>query len=751
MTPGPAPGPGRDEDPARRTHWPGDPLHDPATGWRRLPPGPDWMDDEQWAARPIRQEPPDPDRYFDPEDPPLPGEVDLDAIRAECREVTAAEARVAAAQVRAGTAGALAAAAARAMGRRGPGMPGSQVFPGEYSGPAGGFASGLALDTMPGGLVLMSFADDAAGEDDRYDGVTDDELIGAVCAWDRVQSHAAARKHGASAELIRRRPAPGCEPEGPSRMPAAWQEFVPDELAAALAQSAWAAAEIVGLAWDLAVKLPGTAAAFRAGVLQENKARIIAAATQLLTPDEARAAEALVLDRAGTLTPGGLRAAIARAVMQVAPDKARKRREDAARDARVERWAEDSGNAALVGRELPPAEVLAADQRVTWWAKQLRTAGLAGTMDELRARAYLDLLLGMDSRPATQPAADGRTASGPGPEDSATGGGPAGGPDQDNPGEDNSGGDNPGGDNPGEDNPGEDNPGGDGPGGDGPGGDGPGGGGCGPPESGGPAPPGPVAGVIPPGFAGRVNLTVPLVTALGLADRPGEAAGIGPVDPWLARDLAAAAARNPATTWCLTITDQHGRPIGHGCARPAPVANPARRAKRPDLEARAGPGPPQSPHPPHPSHPAEPQPGFTIGREHGPPGASGTWRLSTGSPGARDLLITVEPIATDPCDHRREAAGHDPGVMLRHLAQIRYATCTGPACRRPATRADFEHNTPYEAGGRTCLCNGDPKCRHDHRVKQDPRWQVDHLPDGTVRWTTPAGRHYTKQPTQYPI
>ncbi|MGH3260049.1 MAG: hypothetical protein ACRDOU_32400, partial [Streptosporangiaceae bacterium] len=129
----------------------------------------------------------------------------------------------------------------------------------------------------------------------------------------------------------------------------------------------------------------------------------------------------------------------------------------------------------------------------------------------------------------------------------------------------------------------------------------------------------------------------------------------------------------------------------------------------------------------------------------------GTWRLTTGTPGARDLIVTVEPIGTDPCDHRRETPGHDPGVMLRHLAQIRYATCTGPACRRPAAQADFEHNTPYEAGGRTCLCNGDPKCRHDHRVKQDPRWRVDQLPDGTVRWTTPSGRQYTKEPTQYPI
>src|SRR5205807_7129648 len=90
---------------------------------------------------------------------------------------------------------------------------------------------------------------------------------------------------------------------------------------------------------------------------------------------------------------------LARAVMEAAPDKARERREKAAKAARVERWAEDSGNAALMGRELPPDEVLACDQRITAWAGELRAAGLEGGMDELRARAFLDLVLGKDSRP----------------------------------------------------------------------------------------------------------------------------------------------------------------------------------------------------------------------------------------------------------------------------------------------------------------------------------------------------------------
>jgi hypothetical protein len=72
-------------------------------------------------------------------------------------------------------------------------------------------------------------------------------------------------------------------------------------------------------------------------------------------------------------------------------------------------------------------------------------------------------------------------------------------------------------------------------------------------------------------------------------------------------------------------------------------------------------------------------------------------------------------------------------------------------CRRPSGRADFEHNTPYETGGRTCLCNGGPKCRHDHQLKQDPRWKAEQHPDGTFTWTTPAGRQYTTGPTEYPI
>jgi hypothetical protein len=253
---------------------------------------------------------------------------------------------------------------------------------------------------------------------------------------------------------------------------------------------------------------------------------------------------------------------------------------------------------------------------------------------------------------------------------------------------------------------------------------------------------GPLAGLIPAGFAARINLTVPLTTLLGLAGRPGELSGLGPVDPAQARDLLRSAARSSESEWCVTVTDDQGHAIGHGCARPEPGKSPARRAK-----------PPPGAHDPPGAAAGLSGPGFSFTGtgDEGPPGGYGSWRLATGVPGHRDLLVRLDPLATGTCDHRFAAAGHDPGARLRHLANTRHDTCTSPVCRRPAKQCDFEHNIPFEAGGKTCLCNGGPKCRHDHRLKQDPRWKAEQLTPGTFRWTTPTGRQFTTEPTRYPI
>ncbi|MGH7735009.1 MAG: hypothetical protein ACREOE_15315 [Gemmatimonadales bacterium] len=55
----------------------------------------------------------------------------------------------------------------------------------------------MLFDVMPGRPELAGFADAAAGADDSFGGASDDELLGVMCGWDRVEAHAAARKHAA--------------------------------------------------------------------------------------------------------------------------------------------------------------------------------------------------------------------------------------------------------------------------------------------------------------------------------------------------------------------------------------------------------------------------------------------------------------------------------------------------------------------------------------------------------------------------
>src|SRR5689334_12676884 len=366
-----SPDPGRDEDPAWLDR-------DPMTAAER----------EAWLDRLCAQDndPADaPQEYWDPGScAPPPGQDELTADElAGIREAAADE---------------MLALDAASTGRRGPGQAGSaRVFPGESDSRAAGFGTAMAWDVMPGCAQLAVAADAAA--DSGLGGIADHELVGLVCAWDRLEAHMAACKLVAIAEVFRRNPEDGFEPE-PGQMPAVVHEFTRDQLALALGESRAAADWLLTVAWHLATRLGGTLDALRDGTITRGKAELIVRLTQYLSDEEARAVEAKVLGRAGRLTPGGLRSALARAVMEAAPKKAKEQRETTARFARVERWAEDSGNAALMGRELPPDEVLACDQRIRWWAGELKKAGLEGSMDELRARAFLDLVLDRTPAPA---------------------------------------------------------------------------------------------------------------------------------------------------------------------------------------------------------------------------------------------------------------------------------------------------------------------------------------------------------------
>ena len=192
-------------------------------------------------------------------------------------------------------------------------------------------------------------------------------------------------------------------------------EHIGDEIAAALTLTARAADVLLDLATVLR-RLPATMAALAAGRIDRYRATVIADELAGLGDEHATAVEQQVLDDAPGQTTGQLRVAARRAVLAADPAAARERKERACRDARVERWDEHAGTAALAGRDLPPADVLAADHNLSALASSLRRAGVSGTMDQLRAEVYLALLTGQPLTTLTgRETSSGGSCAGTGP------------------------------------------------------------------------------------------------------------------------------------------------------------------------------------------------------------------------------------------------------------------------------------------------------------------------------------------------
>ena len=500
-----------------------------------------------------------------------------------------------------------------------------------------GFCQGGASDTMAPGALLATVVDTVAGPDGAgLAGCSDDQLMGIISAARRLESRAAWTVMAAIGEFARRA---GTGLEG---------EFAADELAFELHMTQQSAAGQMEFATDVAKRLPKTFAALAAGQIHPIHLRIVEDETRILSDADAARADAFLAPAAPGMTFGELRYAARKLVLKLDPDAVRKRKEAAKREAHVRRFREESGNAGMVARELPSDEVLASWQHVEQRALDLRAAGVPGSLQDLRVRAYLDLLQERDSR--TVPAGVVPAASGEGGQDQPAPGQPA--SDQPPPNTDPPGPPGPG---PGPDGPdGSDgSDGSDGPG-SGPGGrDGPG-----------PAPrPRPGAGAGP-SLAALVTITIPLTTYQGRSDTPGEADGYGILDGDDARDLAAAAARHPRTRWCITALNPDGTAAAHACL-------PGRH-------------PPPGTGPPGTGPPATGPPG-----RHPPPG---TALPGTGPPGILSTPLT--PITRGPCDHAHAQTGYQPSRTLSHLVRARNAQCTAPGCGRPAARCDLDHTTP---------------------------------------------------------
>jgi hypothetical protein len=596
-------------------------------------------------------------------------------------------------------------------------------------------AGGQAPPSPSGRTALL--ADELSGPERRCPGATDDELIGLLQAWSKLESWAAAAKLGVIREMMRRDglPSPGSDH---GDLPETWSPSLRYELAAALACSTQSAETTAWLAWEQQARLPGIGELLSDGTLTQAKARAVTETFKYLMDADAAAAEALIADQLAGKTYPQVQRLAEQAALTVDPDLAARRREETQRkDARVSLFREQAGTAALSGRDLPPDEALAAMASVSARAQQYVDSEAFGDtrMDVLRAFAYLDLLNGVPpeariaraeerdeaadaaealawaetraartaaARPAGAAGTDG-TAYGTEPPpatatateaetaaeaEAAAEAAAAADGDPD-------------------------------------------------PSSITPSPPSPRA----------ADLIVPLATLLGAAERPGEIHGFGQLDPALARALAAAAAVSPHTRICVTVTSPEGYAIAHGCARlerrsgqrtPAPLAALPTRLNLtipatvlPSLPGTVG-GP------------------WALTPRGSPraPGPPDSWTLAT--PGGRRFTVRLDPVPVFDCDHSHETEGYHPTEKLRHLVQVRDGTCTFPSCNRHARESDFEHAKPYDQGGKTCTCNAGARSRACHRVKQSKGWTVTQPRPGWHEWTTPSGRVYTQEPKRYP-
>jgi hypothetical protein len=268
----------------------------------------------------------------------------------------------------------------------------------------GGFAGGGPLDVLAPDEMLARFA--AAAYDRGLGRLSDDELVGLLCASRRLASWQAAVELGVVGELDSRRAAAGRP--GSSRL----GEQVSAEVAAALTLTGRSADALLCLSRDLR-RLPAVFAALFAGRIDRPKAAVFAEELAAVSGKVAAAIAMALREAAAGLTTGQLRAEIRAMVLMFEPGAVRRRAEKGRALARVETWQEGSGNWGIAGRELAAADVITADKRLTAIARALKDAGADGNLDQLRAAVLAALLTGRDPQTLAPPK-PGRTQPEPG-------------------------------------------------------------------------------------------------------------------------------------------------------------------------------------------------------------------------------------------------------------------------------------------------------------------------------------------------
>jgi hypothetical protein len=172
------------------------------------------------------------------------------------------------------------------------------------------------------------------------------------------------------------------------------------EIRAALRLTRRAADSWLHVSTELLSRLPSVWEAMHRGEIDLPRARVIIDQTLVLDRASATEVAELILPEAADLTTGQLRARLARLVIGVNPEAAKKRFEDRLLERRLYGEPTPEGTANLHGLDLDPVDTTQAMRRINRMAQALKNQGDPRTLDQIRADIFLDLLCG---RPENSP------------------------------------------------------------------------------------------------------------------------------------------------------------------------------------------------------------------------------------------------------------------------------------------------------------------------------------------------------------
>jgi hypothetical protein len=495
-----------------------------------------------------------------------------------------------------------------------------------------------------------------------------------------------------------------------ARMPAP-DKYSRDELRPALGLSTAAAGQVMDLAWVVCRRLPELHAAMAAGELDETRAWAIGHWTEQLSDEHAHLICADVLPHCflsaeNQWTAGKLIAAVKKLAIALDPDWAERTYAEAVRKRRVVAWRNPDGSADLAGQQLGVDEVAAAVGRVKGLAARIKAAGDPRPIDTVRADLFLGLLDGRwETLTADQIVADyvstlpvvKPTAPEPGPEP-APGTGPEKRPETERS-----------------------------------------------PLAGDPEWAIQAAAAASARQSPRigVQLSIRLSTLLGRDRLPAELAGWGPFDATHARRLAQGLSHGQ---WRWACTDDQGRVEHSGLCYRRPDQWRPRKGwskgvldivfHRDDLDDAL-----EDPTTPPAWRPVLIALAHDLRRAADLRAASWERWQDERDDAAWAGHTPPERARQDAARRaRQDAARRFPRVPLRRHLQLKYRTCAGIGCTRPAYAAQIDHNRDHARGGLTTENNLCPFCGRDHDLKTRGGWRLDRLDDYRFRWTTRLGQ-----------